>query len=121
MAEVGRYDFEIRQGGTFTRTITWTDNSTPGVPIDITGYTIRSQIRQTLTDTSFLLEMSTGVDARIAITDAVNGVFTITVSATDTAALDFGTAIYDLEMVSPGGVVTPLLEGVVTLVREVTR
>ena len=42
-------------------------------------------------------------------------------SATQSAALDFNSAVYDLEIVSPAGVVTRLVQGTVTLSREVTR
>jgi hypothetical protein len=46
---------------------------------------------------------------------------TVTISAADTAAYDFTTGVYDLELVSSGGVVTQLLAGNVTVGSEVTR
>lgn len=117
--EVGRYNFTLRQGGTFVRDITYQTGS-PAVAVDITGYTARMQLRASLTATATLIELTTE-NSRIVLTDPTNGIFQLTIAAVDTAALDFVTAVYDLELIAPGGAVTPLLEGVVTLSKEVTR
>jgi hypothetical protein len=47
----------------------------------------------------------------------------ITISATDsqTAAIEEGIYVYDVEMESSGGVVTRLIQGRVTVTPEVTR
>lgn len=58
-------------------------------------------------------------NARIVL-DAALKTITLTVSATDTAALTWKKGSYDLEMVSPAGVVTALLTGTVTVSKEVT-
>jgi hypothetical protein len=49
------------------------------------------------------------------------GTITLTISATDTAALTSGRGVYDLELVSGSGIVTRLLQGVATISRNVTR
>ena len=117
---VGRHDFTIRQGGTLALTITYKSGPSPGTPVDISGYTARMQIRATLVSTTVLLELTTE-NSRIVLTDPTNGVLQLQVTAADTAALDFDRAVYDLELISGAGAVTPILEGIVYLSKEVTR
>ncbi len=116
----GTYNFEIEQGTTFTRDFTWKDSA--GVAINITDYSIRMQARNSLDDSSTLFSLGTATPlSGITITGAAAGQFRVSMAATQTAALNFSTAIYDLEMVSAAGAVTRLLEGKITLLREVTR
>lgn len=49
------------------------------------------------------------------------GVITLSLTATLTAGIPATRYVYDLEMISSGGVVTRLLEGYVTVTPEVTR
>lgn len=58
-------------------------------------------------------------NSRIAI-DATAKTITLTISAADTAAIAWTKGVYDLEMVSPTGVVTAILSGKVTVTKEVT-
>ena len=88
-------------------------------PTDMTGFTARMQIRKSVASATFLAELTTE-NAGIAI-DNVAKTITLTLTAVATAALNFTNAVYALEMVSATGVVTPLLEGVVVLSKEVTR
>jgi hypothetical protein len=88
-------------------------------PVDLAGFSARMQIRQSLTATTFLLELTT-VNGRIALDNALKTI-TLTVSAVDTAALTWKTGVYDLELVSPGGVVTQLLSGTVMVTEEATK
>jgi hypothetical protein len=76
------------------------------------------QLRTSYSAASASLELTTG-NGRISLTNA--GVITVSLTATETAALAAGRYVYDLEMVSSGGLVTRLLEGVVTVSPEVTR
>jgi hypothetical protein len=112
MSDVGTYNFTIQQGATWTRTLTW---KIDGVAVNLTGYTARMQLREAGT---LVIELTTA-NGRIALGGAA-GTITLTITAADTTALNFKTALYDLELVSGGGVVTRLLEGRVFLSREVT-
>ena len=47
-------------------------------------------------------------------------VIEISITAAQTEALTKSAGVYDLELVSPGGVVTALLEGAVSVASEVT-
>ncbi len=52
--------------------------------------------------------------------DNTNQVITLLISATDTASFNFKKGVYDIEMVSPSGVVTELLSGTISVSKEVT-
>jgi hypothetical protein len=110
------YDILIEQGATYSQSITYKDN---GVAVNLTGYTARMQVRATLEAASTLVELTTA-NGRIALGGAA-GTITLTISATDTAALTSGRGVYDLELVSGSGIVTRLLQGVATISRNVTR
>jgi hypothetical protein len=69
-------------------------------------------------DTHELLRLDT-VNSRITI-DTVNYTITLTIDAATTAAITWDTGVYDLEMVSVGGVVTGLMSGAISVVDEVT-
>jgi hypothetical protein len=110
------YDILIEQGATYSQVITYKDN---GVAVNLTGYTARMQVRATLESASTLVELTTA-NSRIAL-GGTAGTISLTISATDTAALTAGRGVYDLELVSGSGIVTRLLQGVATISRNVTR
>lgn len=86
-------------------------------PVSLTAYTARMSVKDKVGGTE-LFRLDT-TNARIVISTA-NYTITLVVSATDTAALTFKKGVYDLEMVSGSGIVTPLLSGVVNVLNEVT-
>jgi hypothetical protein len=110
------YDILIEQGATFSESMVYKDQ---GVAINLTGYTARMQVRSTLESASTVVELTTA-NGRIAL-GGTAGTITLTISATDTAALTSGRGVYDLELVSGSGIVTRLLQGVCTISRNVTR
>lgn len=89
-------------------------------PVDLTGYTARMQIRESLDSATALHSMTTDPSGGIVL-GATNGSITLSIPATVTAGFDFDTAVYDLELVSSTGVVTEVVSGIVSLVREATR
>jgi hypothetical protein len=117
MSAVASHDLQIAQGATYSQVINWKTGSTPAF-VNTTGYTARMQLRTSYSAASASLELTTS-NSRISLTNA--GVITLSLTATETAALAAGRYVYDLEMVSSGGQVTRLLEGVVTVSPEVTR
>lgn len=86
---------------------------------DLASYTARMQVRATEASTTTLLSLTTE-NAGIALDDTAKTI-TLTITATATAALTFTEGVYDLELVSGGGVVTKILHGAVTVTQEVTR
>lgn len=87
-------------------------------PVDLTGYTARMQIRGKLEDTEFIHELTTE-NGGITI-NTTDSTLTLTISATATALFTFSTAVYSLELIS-GTVVTPFVNGTITMYKEVTR
>jgi hypothetical protein len=119
----GRYDFIIEQGATFgPKQFQYKDSN--GDPIDITGYTVRAKIKKRASDPQELLDFT------CTIQDAVNGIFNISLTATQTATLPTAFSnvaeknllqcVYDIELVT-GSVVIRLVEGIVSISPEVTR
>lgn len=111
------YDILIEQGSTFTLPIIWKDSE--GVPINVTGYTARMQIRKTVKSAEVLISATTE-NGRITLGGAT-GAVTVTIPATITDDIIVKSAVYDLELQSAAGVVTRLIQGAVTISPEVTR
>lgn len=83
-------------------------------PASLVGLTARMQIRASVTSTTVLLTPT------IALDDATK-MITVTISAVNTAAIDWRRGVYELEVEDAGGIVTQLLEGRVEVKSEVTR
>lgn len=116
--EVASADLCIRQGGTWSKVLRWRTGS-PLTPVNLTGFTARMQARPSYTSSTVAVELTTA-NGRITLGGAL-GTITLSLSATETAALTPGRYVYDLELVSGGGLVTPLAEGILTVSPEVTR
>jgi hypothetical protein len=112
-----QYDLVVEQGATFDLELQYTDNA--GQPVDITGMVVRMQGREKIDSTTTLFDWNTP-GGTIVLSDPSNGIFKFNVSAAATATLVFDWGYYDLELVD-GAVVRRLLEGLVTLAREITR
>ena len=124
----GRYNFLIEQGATFQLELQYKDPS--GNPINLTGYSGRLQIRQTVPSTVVLLCLSsslkpdgTGINfsGSNGTTSPSSGSIGIYISAISSSLLTFDQAVYDLEIENSSGFVTRLVEGGVQLSKEVTR
>ena len=102
----------IEQGATFNTTINVED--TAGAAINLYGYTANSMMRKSYYSSSATTITST-------VTGTANGEVTLTVSATNTAALTPGRYVYDVIITSPTSVVTRVVEGIVTVLPSVTR
>lgn len=113
----GKLDLVIEQGATFRRELIWKDAE--GAPINLIGYTARMQIRERVSATAILTELTTA-NGRIVLTPA-QGKLTLELSATLTDALTYPAAVYDLEVVAADGSITRLLQGNVLIEGSVTR
>ena len=87
-------------------------------PVSLAGYTARMQIRKKLKDTEAVLTLTTE-NGGIVFDNNLKTI-TITMTAEQTAALTFNSAVYDLEFIN-GSTVTRFAEGSLTLQQEVTR
>jgi hypothetical protein len=109
----GIYSFTLHQGATFHRTI---QPEGPSGPFDLSDFTARMQIRKSKSSTDTILNLTEG-DGITTGTDSID----IDIADEVTQDLKFSAAYYDLELVHLSGWVARLLEGRVTLSREVTR
>ena len=129
----GKYSFTIEQGSTVDFRIEYKDSNS--VPIDLTNYQARMQIRPTKESTSLICNLSSSLDAdgtglnmtpasASLILPKTSGSIGIYISAASSSLFTFSDAVYDLEIVSGSGAgqtVTRILEGKVKLSKEVTK
>lgn len=109
----GKFNMVVEQGSTFRKQLQV--KGSDGTPVNLTGYQVRGQIRIAFEDVNPTASFT------CTITDAVNGIVEIVLTATLTEDLSFTKGVYDIELVAPGGAVTRLLQGNVILSKEVTR
>jgi len=112
MAVPGEASIVITRGDTTTLVITITSNGT--TPIDITGRTYTSQVRQNADDPT--------AEATFActLTTPASGVLTCVLSATQTATLEPGNHVWDLQE-NASGTISTVLAGAFTVLADVTR
>lgn len=110
---VGRYDGEIPQGATWSRTLTWKTGATPSA-VNLTGYTARMDLKSTGQTTVQL----TTENGRITLGGSA-GTITLLLDAVTTAAMGAATYAYDLELVQ-GINVYRLLDGYQTVTPNIT-
>ena len=129
----GKYNFTIEQGATVDFAVQYKDSGSN--PIDLSGYQARMQLRPTLGSSTVYITLSSslgpcgtglnlsGSGGQSASTPPSSGSIGVFISAMSSSQLTFTSALYDLEIASGSGncaVVTRLLEGVVTLSKNVT-
>lgn len=87
-------------------------------PVDLSTYSARMQIRQSVDSSSFIYE-ATSAGGQIVLDNALKTI-TITILGNVTSQFTFTTAVYSVELFN-GNNVIPFLVGNLTLVPEVTR
>jgi len=111
----GTYNFTIDQGSDFSMSCSYTDENDSA--INLTGMSLTGYARANKEDTYKKFEFT------CTITNAAGGLFTINYSATNSSALDItklNKYFYDIEL-NTGSTKVRLMEGIVTINREVTR
>jgi len=88
-------------------------------PVPLTGFTGQMQIRETIDSTTPIIELTTANNG--IVIDTTASTVMIRITATQTRAFTFVTAVYSLELTDSSGIVTSFLTGNLTLVPEVTR
>lgn len=118
----GQIDLPVEQGATFSWALTIKADD---LPVDITGYSFRGQIRDTYSSGAILASFT------FTITDATAGQVSMTMTAAETTAITVDpatsyertitNATYDVEMVDTAGTVFRILEGTALISPEVTK
>ena len=101
----------VDQGTSFSVIIGYDDLA--GNPIDLTGYTARSQMRKSYYS-------SNAISFSANVTSAINGEITLSLTAAESANVKAGRYLYDVEITS-GNTVVRVVEGIVTVMPEITR
>ena len=103
----------IDQDADFTTTVTINDSN--GSALDLTSYTALAMIRKTYQSTSATTFTSTFAS------DRTTGQITISLTDTQTAALESGRYVYDLVIIDSSGTKTRVVEGIATVNPSVSR
>ncbi|UOF79343.1 hypothetical protein [Caudoviricetes sp.] len=99
--------------------------------IDLTGYTARMQVRLAYSDVSPLFDLTTANGGLVLVVGTAtldngtqvpnaHGVKFVLTSA-QTTTIGFSEAIFDIELIKPGGDVLPFIKGTLTPFEEVTK
>ena len=102
----------VDQGSTYSNIITVT--SSTGSALDLTNYSVASQMRKSH-------KSSTYHSFNASVYDAANGKIRLQLTDEQSGAIPEGRWLYDVEIESAAGVRTRVLEGVVTVTPEITR
>lgn len=111
----GKYNMVCPQGATFSKQLTYTYNS---IPIDLTTYSARMQVREKYTSKNAIVTVTTENDG--IILGGQDGTISIYMSDELTASIVAKDYVYDLELISASNV-DRLIEGKFIVTPEVTR
>lgn len=109
------YNPIVDQGSTFAFTINYKDPN--GVGIDLSGHTIKMDVREGYKDSTLMFSLTNG--SGIDMTSAATGVLIVTMSVAQTELLVDEVYRYDIEA-TLSGITTRLLQGEITSSRQVT-
>lgn len=102
----------VDQGSDYSNIITV--ESANGVGLDLTEYTVKSQMRKSYTS-------STAYDFTAVVSSAVDGQITLSLSSADSEEIPPGRYLYDVEITSPINKKTRVVEGIATITPQITQ
>ena len=103
----------VDQGADFTTTVTVNDSD--GTALDLTNYTALAMIRKTY-DSATATTFTSTFDS-----DRTTGKITISLTDTQTTALESGRYVYDLVITDASSTKTRVVEGIATVNPSVSR
>jgi len=115
--KAGKLNLVIEQGSRFDPVLTYKDSAKELVIL--TSYTARMQIRATKDAATALVDLTTENGG--IVLGGVAGTIQIVIASDVTEAFTWTKGVYDLELISPSGYPSRLLEGSVKIRTEVTR
>lgn len=110
-----QHNLTIPQGTTWG--VAWPIVDTEGRPVDLTGWSARSQVRSDVRTDRVLHEWSSANGT----VELDNAYVTLRVAPDTSTAWDWTSGVYDVELTSPDHVVYRVAEGRVSVSPEVTR
>lgn len=102
----------VDAGTTYSNIITVA--ATTGQPLDLTNYTVKSQMRKSYSS-------SIAYNFTASIYDATAGKVRLQLNPTQSEAIPAGRWLYDVEITSPSGNKTRVVEGIVTVTPQITQ
>jgi hypothetical protein len=99
----GYSDQYLEQGSTFSSQLTLTDDY--GSPYNLTNFTVTSRAKKSYTTANVAFNLTT------QITNANNGIITLSLSAAASANIPYGKYVYDVIVATPSNVISRILEG----------
>lgn len=114
------FNLTIEAGATYKLALTVKTGTAVDAPaFDLTGWEPRMQLRPSARSLDVLLDCRPA-NGRLTVTDAASGQILLNIPNTDTARLDFESAVYDMVIASTTET-RRLLAGTVTVSPAVTR
>ena len=102
----------VDAGSTYSNIITVSASN--GQPLNLTGYTVASQMRKSY-------QSSVAYSFTASIYSAANGKVRLQLTDGQSAAIPAGRWLYDVEITSPSGATTRVVEGIVTVNPQITQ
>jgi hypothetical protein len=104
----------VDQGADFNNVINLTDDVT-NLNVNVQGYTVISQMKRSY------YSANASANITCSITNALNGEITMTMNANTTANIKAGRYLFDMRVTDRGGVVSRVLEGIITVTPRISR
>lgn len=102
----------VDAGATYSNIITVSASN--GQALNLTGYTVASQLRKSYSSSqSFSFTSS--------VYDPVSGKIRLQLTPTQSESIPAGRWLYDVEISSPSGTKTRVIEGIVTVTPQITQ
>ena len=102
----------VDQGSTYSNIITVTASN--GQALDLSGYSVASQMRKSY-------QSSTYHSFTATVYDAANGKIRLQLTDEQSGAIPAGRWLYDVEIESASGARTRVVQGIVTVQPQITR
>jgi hypothetical protein len=102
----------VDAGATYSNIITVTASN--GQFLNLTGYTVASQMRKSY-------QSSTSYAFTASVYDAINGKIRLQLTPSQSEAIPAGRWLYDVEITSTTGTKTRVVEGIVTVNPQITQ
>ena len=113
-----KLDLTIYKGTTFRKGFQWKIQSTD-LPMDLTGCTIKMQVKEGACSEVPLIELTTA-NGKIVIESAIDGKWIIEILSADTATLNPIRYVYDMDITFPSGDVFTVTSGIIKVIEQVT-
>lgn len=102
----------IDQGSDYSNIITV--RAANGQPLNLTGFTAKSQLRKSFGS-------SVAYEFNATIFSAPTGKLRLQISAANSEQIPPGRYLYDVEITSQSGTITRVVEGIVTMTPQITK